>query len=346
VEDRIMVSVPRVLTAAAVLLGALQTTAQAKELVVAIFGGSFLDNTKACHGAPFEKRTGAKVNFVLGNSVQNVAKLRAAQGRSEVDVAYMDLQIVQQAKAEGLLQKVNAELVPNLKDLYPSAKDPDLNWIGMMYSGTTIAYNPKTIKDPPQSWGDFWNPAYKGKVALADITATFGQHFLLAASRLRGGSMDNTDPGFAALKELHPNVVTYYTQADQLVSLLERGDIAIAPWSVDRIGAAAAKGVPVAVSFPKEGAVGILPTVSVPKGAGNADLAHAYIDVLLSPEAQICFAEKQYAGPTNKNVKLPDELAKAVPYGKIVDSMYFPDTAALAKNLPKWTERWGREIVR
>ena len=77
-----------------------------------------------------------------------------------------------------------------------------------MYSGTTIAYNPKLIKEPPQSWADFWNPAHKGKVALADITATFGQHFLLAASRLRGGSMESTDAGFAALKELHPNVAT------------------------------------------------------------------------------------------------------------------------------------------
>jgi len=26
--------------------------------------------------------------------------------------------------------------------------------------------------------------------------------------------------------------------------------------------------------------------------------------------------------------------------------MYFPDTAALARNLPAWTERWGREIAR
>jgi len=215
-----------------------------------------------------------------------------------------------------------------------------------MYSGTTIAYNPKLIKEPPQSCADFWNPAHKGKVALADITATFGQHFLLAASRLRGGSMESTDAGFAALKELHPNVVTYYTQADQLVSLFERGDIAIAPWSVDRIGAAAAKGVPVAISFPKEGAVGILPTVSIPKGSPNTELAHKYIDILLSPEGQKCFAEKQFAGPTNKTVTLPDDLAKAVPYGKIVEAMYFPDTAALARNLPAWTERWGREIAR
>ena len=335
-----------VLISACVLVVTSSAPVVAEELAVGIFGGSFLDNTKICHAASFEKATGAKVNFVLGNSVQNAAKLRATRGRSDLDVAYMDLQIVEQAKGEGLLQAMQPGLLTHLGNLYPSAVDPDRNWVGMMYSGTTIAYNPKLIKVPPQSWADFWNPAHKGKVALADITATFGQHFLLAASRLRGGSMESTDAGFAALKELHPNVVTYYTQADQLVSLFERGDIAIAPWSVDRIGAAAAKGVPVAISFPKEGAVGILPTVSIPKGSPNTELAHKYIDVLLSPEGQKCFAEKQFAGPTNKTVTLPDDLAKAVPYGKIVEAMYFPDTAALARNLPAWTERWGREIAR
>jgi putative spermidine/putrescine transport system substrate-binding protein len=338
--------VHRAMKSSAFLLAMLPGAALAQELAVGIFGGSFLDNTKVCHASIFEKETGARVNFVLGNSVQNAAKLRAAQGRSDLDVAYMDLQIVEQAKAEGLLQKMRPDLLKNVKDVYPSAVDPEQNWVGMMYSGTTIAYNPKLIKEPPQSWGDFWNPSLKGKVALADITATFGQHFLLAAARLRGGSMENTNPGFAALKELHPNVVTYYTQADQLVSLFERGDIAIAPWSVDRIGAAAAKGVPVAVSFPKEGAIGILPTVSIPRGSPNADLAHKYVDVLLSPAGQTCFAEKQFAGPTNRTVKLTDLLAKAVPYGPIVEAMYFPDTMALAKNLPQWTERWGREIAR
>lgn len=320
--------------------------ASSEELAVGIFGGSFLDNTKACHAAIFEKANGAKINFVLGNSVQNAAKLRATRGRPDLDVAYMDLQIAEQAKAEGLMEALRPNLLANLGNLYPSAVDPDRNWVGIMYSGTTIAYNPKMIKEPPQSWADFWKPEYKGKVALGDITSTFGQHFLLAAARLRGGSMDTTEPGFAALKELHPNVTTYYTQADQLVSLFERGDIAIAPWSVDRIGAAAAKGVPVAVSFPKEGAVGILPTVSIPKGAPNLELAHRYIDVLLSPEGQKCFAEKQYAGPTNRTVTLPADLARELPYGRTVEAMYFPDTAALAKNLPGWTERWGREIAR
>ena len=60
-------------------------------------------------------------------------------------------------------------------------------------------------------------------------------------------------------------MVTYYTQADQIVALLERGDIVIAPWYIDLVGAAAAKGVPVALAFPEEGAIRIIPTVSIPR---------------------------------------------------------------------------------
>ena len=76
----------------------------ADELVVGTFGGTFVDNSKKCHAAAFEKATGSTVKYVLGSSVQTMAKLRAAGGRAELDVAYMDSQIVKQAKAEGLLQ--------------------------------------------------------------------------------------------------------------------------------------------------------------------------------------------------------------------------------------------------
>src|SRR5215204_296356 len=87
-----------VLISVSVLVVTSSASVVAQELAVGIFGGSFLDNTKICHAASFEKATGAKVNFVLGNSVQNAAKLRARRGRSDLDVAYMDLQIVEQAK--------------------------------------------------------------------------------------------------------------------------------------------------------------------------------------------------------------------------------------------------------
>ena len=104
--------------------------------------------------------------------------------------------------------------------------------------------------------------------------------------------------------------------------------------------------MPVAAAYPKEGAIGIVPTVSIPKGTQKKDLAQRYIDVLLSPEGQLCYAQSQFAGPTNKKVKLSADLAKLLPYGENVERMYFPDTDVVARKLPEWSERWGREIAR
>jgi hypothetical protein len=67
---------------------------------------------------------------------------------------------------------------------------------------------------------------------------------------------------------------------------------------------------------------------------------------ILSPEFQTCFAERQFAGPTNRTVELPPEIAQFVPYRESVEAMYFPDTEYVARHLPEWTDRWNREIAR
>jgi spermidine/putrescine-binding protein len=320
--------------------------AAADELVVATFGGTFVDNSKKCHAAAFEKATGSSVKYVLGSSVQTMAKLRAAGARAEFDVAYMDSQIVKQAKAEGLLQALEPAKIGHWGDLYDASRDKDGYWVSMMFAGTVITYNTNLVKTPPSSWADLWKPEWKGKLAIPDISGTSGQQFLMAAARLNGGSIENIDPGFEAIKKLKPNVQMMYTQPDQIIPLFERGDIAVAVWYTDRTGAAAAKGVPVAAAYPKEGAIGIVPTVSVPKASQKRELAQKYIAALLSPEGQLCFAQSQFAGPTNKKVQLPADLAKLVPFGDLVQRMYFPDTDFVARKFPEWSERWGREIAR
>ncbi len=316
------------------------------QLVVGTYGGTWLDNSKLCFGDAFEKATGAKVTYVAGSSVQNLAKLRATKGRSELDVASMDLQIAKQAKAEGLFSKLDAAKLSHLAEQTDAALDADNMFVGMSYSSLAFAYNPKTVKDVPTSWNDLWNPAFKGKLSLPDISQTGGQQLLVAITRLKGGTLENTDTAFAAIKELKSSWVTLWTQPDQVIALMERGDIVLAPWYSDRIGAAAARGLPVAVSFPKEGAIGSIGAVGIPSGSKNVELAHKYIDVTLSAEGQKCFAEKQYSGPTNKNVVLQPELAKTVPYGAVRDALVIPDVEEMARRLPQWAERWGREIAR
>jgi putative spermidine/putrescine transport system substrate-binding protein len=339
-------TVLRTISLICLVTAGLALTAAADELVVATFGGTFVENSKKCHAAAFEKTTGASVKYVLGSSVQTAAKLRAAGARAELDVAYMDSQIVKQMKAEGLLQALEPAKIEHWGDLYDASRDKDGYWVSLMFAGTIITYNTNLVKTPPASWADLWKPEWKGKLAIPDISGTSGQQFLMAAARLNGGSIENIDPGFEAIKKLKPNVQMMYTQPDQIIPLFERGDIALAVWYTDRTGAAAAKGVPVAAAYPKEGAIGIVPTVAVPKASQKRELAQKYIAVLLSPEGQLCFAQTQFAGPTNKKVQLPADLAKLVPFGDLVQRMYFPDTDFVARKFPEWSERWGREIAR
>jgi len=120
---------------------------------LATFGGTFVDNSKKCHATAFEKATGSSVKYVLGSSVQTMAKLRAAGARAEIDVAYMDSQIVKQAKAEGILQPLETAKIEHWSDLYDASRDKDGYWVSMMFAGTIITYNTNLVKTPPTSWG-------------------------------------------------------------------------------------------------------------------------------------------------------------------------------------------------
>jgi putative spermidine/putrescine transport system substrate-binding protein len=332
--------------AGAVISSADISPASAQQLVVATFGGSFADDTKTCVVAPFEKATGAKVVIQLGNSVQHAAAIRAMGGKPTYDIAYMDNSLATQLNGEGLLAPLATDKLASYPDIDRSAFGPGNSYVAFEVSATAITFNPKVVTTPPTSWNDLFDPKYKGRIAIGDITGTSGMQFLLAVNRMRGGTLDNMDPGFAALKELAANSVTLYTQADQLVSLFQRGDIVIAPWYPDRTGAQIDKGLDLAVAYPKEGAVGIKPVLVLPKGAPNAELALKYVDAVLSQSGQACFTERQYAAPVNLKVEVGDKIKTIVATGDAYKNLWFPDPQAVAGHLVEWTRRWQREVAR
>jgi putative spermidine/putrescine transport system substrate-binding protein len=332
--------------AAVVAAALLSCAAHAEELVVGIFGGSFADDSKTCHIQPFEKKTGAKVALKLGNSSQFAAGIRATGGKSDFDVVYIDNSLAEQLKKENLLEKIDKAKLANAPEVSPKAFDRDNEYVVFMTGATVIVYDKTQVKNPPTSWNDLFKPEYKGKLAIGDISGTSGLQFLLALNRMKGGTLTNVDPGFQAIKPLAKESVTLYTQADQIVSMFERKEIAVAVWYPDRAGSAIDKGLPLAVVYPKEGAVGILPALVIPKGAKNPALALKYIDEVLSNEGQKCFAEKKYAGPVNTKVTLSEKAAKIVPYKETFENLWMPDPAAVAKGIPEWSKRWQREVAR
>ncbi len=331
---------------AVVLFGACATAASAEELVVGSFGGSFADNVKACHVAAFEKATGATVSLKLGNSSQFAAALRATGGKPDMDIVYIDNSLAAQVHGEKLAEIIDRKKLANAGDLIPSAWGKDDAYVVAMVSATALVYNPKLVKSTPTSWLDIADPAYAGKYAIGDISGTSGLHYLLALNKLKGGTLENIDPGIETIKPIAKASAGLYTQADQLLSLFEREEVAIAPWYPDRAGVAMDKGLSLAVAYPKEGAVGILPAVVIPKGTAKAELALKFLDQILSADGQGCFSERAYIGAVNTKVKLSDKVQKIVPNGESLEKAWFIDPEVIAKNTAAWTRRWQREVAR
>lgn len=335
----------KVLITAAALALCWASQSRADDLVIASPGGSFLDQIVACKADPFRKATGVNTIVTANSSVQTAAKLRATKGSPEFDIIYVDSEVAVPLAKEGLLEKIDYTKLTNRAAIGKQFFDPNGYFVTMMTAATAIAYNPQ-LTSKPTSWADVLDPRYKGKVALPDITGTSGVHFLLAVNKMYGGTLDNVDPGFEAIKKIRDNVVMFYTQADQLVPLFQRGDITIAPWYPDRVGSAADSGVPVAVAYSKEGAVGIRPTIAIAKGTTHLDLALKYIDSDLGEASQKCFADNKYAGPVNKNVVLSVKAASILPSPEDVDKLWFIDLDVIAAKRPEWTARWQREIAK
>jgi putative spermidine/putrescine transport system substrate-binding protein len=315
-------------------------------LVVKTFTGLWNQGNREHVANPFEKKTGAKVTLVAINSVEAVARLKASRGRPPFDVLLVDEGPRNQAITEGLLQPMPLEKIPNAREVYPELQVKDGYGPRESCSVMGIAYDPKRVA-PPQSWADLWSPAYKGKLALNPASATLGTAFLVVAARLNGGSEKQIEPGFQAIKRLLPSVVSIPKTPAVLATLLERGEVAVAPlWNTNTLNLKA-KGVSVDWVVPKEGAIGAFGHAEIARGASNVDLALQYIDQHLSVESQTGMANSPYfAGPVNRRVRLQPEVARFVPASpEAVQKLQLFDWNLINEGRDAWLDRWDREIV-
>jgi putative spermidine/putrescine transport system substrate-binding protein len=323
--------------------------AGSNSLQINSFGGAFQAAVNSTVVKPFQQKYNATVGVTTALSSAALTQLKGApKGQPAFDVAYMDLAPIYQAESANLLQKFDKSKLPALSDMYPLAVDPNGYWIAELVAMTGIAYNTEKVTTPPTSWQDLWDPKYQGHVAISDISGTVGYQFLAEAAKLNGGSENNIDPGFAALKKLKPNIASIYKTPDQMVQLLTSGDAWLGPAYSDRTSAAKATGAPIGFVKPKEGAIAVLSCMCIPAGTQVADLAHNYVNEQISQSVNQKFVTAVAEGPTNSKVTLTDDFLSKnyVPYGlQTINSLVTFDYSVIAKQLSDWTSRWATDVA-
>ncbi len=226
----------------------------------------------------------------------------------------------------------------------PSAQDKWGPQITMQVIG--IGYNPNKIKTPPISWDDLSDPKYKGRVGLTALNSQLGIAFLAELNRVKGGTEDNFDPAFKALREILPNVGAIGANLGAFATLWQQEQIDIAPYNFNFVQTLKGKDVPVELSIPSTGAVGWSTSLHVVANAAEPDLAVQYIDLHLGAAIQEQMLKPPFdVIPTNSKVKLEGAITRSL--AKSRDDLSKIRTIDWAKLNPQrgaLIDRFNREI--
>jgi putative spermidine/putrescine transport system substrate-binding protein len=312
------------------------------ELTVGVWGGAQERIVREFCGAPLERQHGVKINYVLGGTTERRARAYAERGRPSFDVLYLNISESRQAVRDGVTQAPTAN-VPNFANLYPLAR---LGGYGVAFNPVTIVYDRRAVASPMTSWRDFWRDDLRGKIIWPTYPGAQGTSALLMTAKVFGGSETNIDPAFTNIARLKPFAAIQGSQ-DQLYGMFDSGvgAASVEFGSFTRMYAES-RNPNIVIADPAEGQVVAMNVACVTTGTRNQALAEAWVNLHLSPECQKVYAERIYYSPTITNLTLPPDLAAKLVMGeeqvkKLVDF----DWDVVARNEPRWSSRFTREIA-
>lgn len=317
-------------TALALVLAAGAVPAQAEELTVVSFGGSYQDAQSKALFQPAAKALGIMLKEETYTGIADL-RLKVKAGAVTWDVVASGSGSAAHAGAEGILEKLDYKVI-DVSSFVPGTYQ-DYCVGGDVFS-TVLAWNTKTYGDKgPQSWADFWDVkkfpgkrAYRGAAAgslepalMADGVPADKVYEVLSAP---GG----IERAINKIKELKPNIAVWWSSGAQHAQLMKDGEVDMVDGWNGRFDVVKKDGANVAYTFNQ--ALLDYDCYAIAKGAPHKDLAMKFLAEISKPQYQAEFTKYITYGPTNK---------AAYELGTI--------DAAYAKTLPSYPANAAKQLV-
>lgn len=249
-----------------------------------------------------------------------VAKLIQSNGAG-YDIAFVSAQFAQQLNEAGLLAQLDPELIPNLAQLAPEARemstDPGLRFSVPYTWGTTgLCYREDLVPAAPTSWNDLLAPApeLEGRVTMLQTD----RWMMLPAQKALGFSVNTTDADeLAQVEELLTSAKRTLLAFDDTTfySRLVSGEAALVQAWDGWCNYAIAENDDVRFVIPSEGSDLWADSMVILASSSNKEAAHAFINWVLEPANHKDVAELVlYKVPNPAAMALVDpELLEAFP---------------------------------
>jgi iron(III) transport system substrate-binding protein len=290
----------------------------------------------------FEKATGIHVNFVRFSSGEALVRVVAEKNNPQVDVLFGG---PVETHSAGIKEGVFEPYKPPSYDVLEARfKDPQGYWVGIADDPLVFMSNKKFLAEkglnPPASWNDLLDPAYKGMIQMADAR-TSGTAVTRVFSILEVFGRDE-EKAFDYMKKLRANVQVYTKSGGGGTIPVGLGQAGAGIFFIVDALKTQQEGYDVAVSFPKEGIGTSTEAIALIKGAQNPEAAKKLIDWAASPAMQNLFAKyKINFLPAHPDVQVEPSLAEVLKGGNI-----FPiDSAWAGENRKRIVELWVEKVL-
>ncbi|MBI2846836.1 MAG: extracellular solute-binding protein [Chloroflexi bacterium] len=314
--------------------------------LVAFMVGTYLASYDDPRFLPtFERETGCKTTVFGGITPAMLARVQAEKSSPTIDFYNMEYSPATQAKTLGLLDKVNKDIVTNLKAIPAKYVDPDGILMPQRLSANGLIINKAELEKKglpkPTSWLDIGNPIYKGKVAISGIETATTWDMITLVARALGGSEKNPDVAFKFLEEkVKPNILGVVALAD-IEKMLGEGSILITYSALIRAARPALQGLPVEMIFPKDGFTMIIQSMEIVKGAANPVCANLFLNFILDKRVQEIVPELFLSIPVRPDATIPEKYKGIIPDPKfIAEQGGEVDFSVIDRSV--WIDRWNR----
>jgi len=319
--------------------------AQAARLVVNTYPGIYEEAFRAIL-VPAVKKANIELTIQPILVVDMVARILAARNNPPYDVTMFDEGPLVNVLKEDILAKFPAEKSQNFKDLPAQFHGFEGTGPVVTVQPIGVAYNPKKVA-PPKTWGDLWKPEYKGRVGLTGMQSSLGTAYMCEIARELGGGEKDFEPAFRRMKELLPSVSSIAPSPGALATLIQQGEVDVAPNYFNAIMLLKSRGVDVEFAVPNGRPVMIRTTMNIIKNTKQLDAAVRYVDIMLSPEVQQAFLEKPFfcLGTSSKAV-FPKEVQPifGANIGESLKRGVILDWVEINKVRPKLIARFNQEV--
>jgi putative spermidine/putrescine transport system substrate-binding protein len=324
--------------------------AQQTTITVIAYGGLFQERYTKSVIEPFQQANpGITVNyFGLPTSGQMLGTLRAQKAAPQSDVAILDVTVSKAGTDEGIFEKLDEKSIPNIAELRPEARFPDVAGVGVTFDNFDIIYNSELVKAPPKSLKDLASPEFKGKVSFTGMPDIIGLSAMIVMDKADGGPglAGRFDKGVTAMEGIAPNILTWEPQPEVYPVIISGQAQVGLGWNArSQVNAKLSNGKLKAI-IPSEGTVFQINTVNLVANtpASRSEAAKKFINYALSAETQKRFSEDMFYAPTNAKVKLEPSAAERTALMQM-DKVVPVDWIALAKIRDAIMDQWRRRVL-